>query len=253
MKFSIVIPTIPSHHRFLPKLVLHLVSRESFILEILIISSSTSSEQLAKLKRKISYVDSLPPIKILSTTEKRTAGENRNFGWDSASAEYVMFTDADDWYTNDRTRIIGEVIEATNADLVLHNYWKLKPKFFLNQKVALDMSNWLGSKELVAATWEGTARNIDNELGIRGDTNVIARDRHGKSWPIQHGHVTIRRQVDIRFLNRYGEDGIIVRDALERGLKVLYIPNKLSIYNQISLYFIIRSTYRHFKSLFQVN
>lgn len=253
MKFSIVIPIIPKHHKFLPSLIKSLAKNTIDIQEILIVSSSTDESSELKLRSLIKSLHLDVSIQVIAITSKQSAGENRNSGWNAATAEYVMFLDADDWYSTDRTCIISKVIEATSADLIIHNYWSLKPRFFLKKKVSLDMTEWLRSQELIAATWEGSARNVNQELGIRGDTNIIARDRFGNSWPIQQGHVTIRREVDIRFASRYGEDGLMLRDALQRGFEVLYIPNKLSIYNRISLHFILRSSYRHFKGLFLVN
>lgn len=249
MKFSIVIPTIPRHHKFLPRLVKSLDTNSDYIHEIIIISSSTSEIAAHKLSALIKRFNLKVTVRIVSTTLKKTAGENRNSGWDVAESEYIMFLDADDWYSIDRPQIIAEVIKVTNTDFVIHNYWKFKPRWFLKKKIVLDPNVWISSKALIAATWEQGSRNVDLELGIKGDTNVIARDKDGYSLPIQHGHVTIRRSVVIRFSSRYGEDGMMIRDALEKGYEVFYIPNKLSVYNQISLESIIRSAFRYLRRL----
>lgn len=249
MKFSIVIPCIPKHHKYLPKLVKFLVLNGSEIGEILIVTSSTDEDTIQKLRTDLVYGDSGIEIVVIGTLSEKTAGENRNSGWNAASGEYVMFLDADDWYANSRTHIISEAIKSSNADFVLHNYWKFKPKWFLENDILFNSDTWLKSKDLIASTWEGKARNTDLERGLNGDTNVIARDKEGNSWPIQHGHVTIRKSVNIRFSKEYGEDGRIIRDALENGFEVLYLPNKLSIYNQISFNFAIRSVFRYLKGL----
>lgn len=252
MVFSIVIPTVPKHHKFLPSLVKFLGNNRTHIHEILIVSSSTDEKTSNHLRAKLDLLESTISIKTLITVTKQSAGQNRNSGWKAATGTYVMFLDADDWYSAKRAEIIHKVIQETNADLILHNYWKLKPRFFLKFKTKLEKEYWHRSPELIESTWGGVKRNIESERGIKGDTNVIARDRSGNSLPIQHGHVTIRRNIVIRFSDEYGEDGRIVRDALEKGYQVIYIPNKLSIYNQISLDFLLRSTYRHIKHLIKL-
>lgn len=249
MEFSIVIPTTPKHHKFIPSLI-NTFKNSDYVGEILIISSSTRNIEASKLGSLIGRLNMKVSPQIESTKQKRTAGENRNFGWEIARSEYIMFLDADDWYSIKRLEVIAEVIQKTNADLVIHNYWKVKPRWFLRKKITLNANDWLGSDELIAATWEQGIRSVDMELGIKGDTNVIARDKNGNLWPVQHGHVTIRRSVPLRFSSlRYGEDGRMIRDALEKGYSVIYIPNKLSIYNQISLEFVVRSSFRFFKRL----
>lgn len=247
MNFSIVIPTIPKHHKYLPKLIKLLEKDSKCIYEILIITSSTSLKDKIKIEKKITKFSKINKIRIIFTQKRQSAGQNRNTGWNLASGEYIMFMDADDYYLKNRTRILENVITEMDADIIIHNYYSVVPHFLLKSRRVSNSEEWIHTQQLRKSTWNGTERDTTKELGIRGDTNIKAIDANGKSWPIQHGHVTIRRDISLRFSTEYGEDGRLLRDALEANLSVIYLPDKLSIYNQFTLSFIARSMYRKLK------
>ena len=247
MQYSIVIPTVPRHHRYIPKLITFLDSNWNEMEEIIIISSSTDAKSEKKLRSSLDSLNLITSLRLVFNPKKQSAGDNRNTGWNISISDFIMFLDADDWYSKKRDLILSNVIRQKNADLILHSYWKFKPKFFLNFDSFFNRQDWIETQKLKESTWNGKLRTPDFEFGINGDTNVIAIDKKGKSLPVQHGHLTIRRSLDIRFPSRYGEDGLLIRDALERDLKVIFIPNKLSIYNQITFHFMLRSIYRFVK------
>lgn len=251
MKFSVVIPAIPKHHKYLPTLIKLLEFESQNICEIFIIASSTSLKEKRDLENVLKKQSKKNKIYLISNLNRQTAGQNRNTGWDLASGEYVMFLDADDYYLEGRTTFLDKVIWETNADIVIHNYHKSIPHLLLRKKKLSNSADWISTEELRKSTWPTGQRNINTELGIKGDTNIIARNNDGKSMPIQHGHVTVRRNISLRFSVEYGEDGRLLRDALESNLIVIYLPDKLSIYNRLTLSFLVKTFYRNSRDKIQ--
>ena len=61
-------------------------------------------------------------IKILKNEYNRGPGYSRNKGLDVAQGEYILFLDADDWFSFNALQILAENVEAYNVDLVLFKH-----------------------------------------------------------------------------------------------------------------------------------
>jgi glycosyltransferase involved in cell wall biosynthesis len=232
ISISVVIPIIPKHHRYLPSLILNLASGSVQPTEIIISGSSQTPESCEYLNQIAT--SSPTPIKIVTSPELLPPGSNRNTGWEIASSDYVTFCDADDTYSRTRLEVLQSIAYATDADLILHNYSRLKPRWYLD--ILPRSNNLLSEKEIYSSTFPNGLRLVESELGISGDTNLLLPKGSCKSWRIPHGHATVKRNLASRYgLKFSGEDGQFCRDILFNGKRVIYTPTKLSNYDRPTL------------------
>ena len=69
------------------------------------------------------YADRYRNIKVIHLQKNSgTAGKPRNCGLEHATAEYLMFLDADDYYSDDACEVLYKEIEKNNVDIVSSNY-----------------------------------------------------------------------------------------------------------------------------------
>jgi glycosyltransferase involved in cell wall biosynthesis len=227
--FSVVIPLVPAHIKYLENLIQSLASAQLPPDQIIIAASSitySSNEFLHQLVSKFKIY-----TKITSSESHFTAGINRNRGWDLAETDYVSFCDADDTYSWDRISILEEIASVHSADLILHNYTYLKPRQLLD---LLPRTNeFITSEDLYKATFSNGHRDISLETGVLGDTNIVLPKFSKSHWRIHHGHASVKRNLNFRYGAKIrGEDGEFCRDILFSKKNVVYTPNRLSNYHR---------------------
>ena len=145
--FAAVIPMIPKHNKYLFSLVSELESASLKFEEIIVIASSqdlVSTEELSQISGRLN----LKKLCIITTDKQRTAGENRNVGFDLATSDFICFLDSDDVYSPHRLEILDKVISSTNAELLYHDYFRLLPKLILDFMQPLRFSSLITSEEL---------------------------------------------------------------------------------------------------------
>lgn len=230
--FAAVIPIVPKHIKYLGLLLSELESSTKKFEEIWIIASSQNLNSISELK-KIKEIQSAEKIYLVTSPEKRTAGENRNIGFEKATSDYICFLDADDSYSPRRLEILDKVIASTGAELVYHDYFRLFPRSVFKLNKSLNVRNLATTEELATSTFsdEGIRKNLDITKG--GYTNLLLPHRLRKMHRIQHGHATVNNRISERFSPMStGEDGEFARRCLKNYKKVVYVPRRLSIYDR---------------------
>ena len=81
---SVVIPCYPPHIKHLHSLISSLY-KHTLIPDEIIVAVSESTNELLDFK------STFPIVKVITTIEKKTAGENRNRGADVAISKYIAF------------------------------------------------------------------------------------------------------------------------------------------------------------------
>jgi glycosyltransferase involved in cell wall biosynthesis len=227
--FSVVIPLVPAHIKYLDNLIQSLANAELPPEQIIIAASSQTHSSNLFLRELVSKFKI--STKITSSEFHFTAGINRNRGWELAETDYVTFCDADDTYARDRISILEGIASAHNADLILHNYTYLKPPQLLD--VLPRTNEFITSEELYKATFSNGQRDVSLETGVSGDTNVILPKFSKGHWRIHHGHASVKSNLYFRYGTKIrGEDGEFCRDILFAKKNVVYTPNKLSNYHR---------------------
>ncbi|PAV06306.1 glycosyltransferase family 2 protein [Methanobacterium bryantii] len=69
------------------------------------------------------------------------AGKPRNIGMRKATADYIMFLDPDDYYTDNACEVLYNKIVAEDADIVFGNYFNFRKGKLLKVKTPFNMEN----------------------------------------------------------------------------------------------------------------
>lgn len=232
---SLVIPAIPRHFRYLKELLNELARENKYVGEIHICASSVNRTNLLKLQKIVTKSSFEKKIKIHSTLEMKTAGENRNYGWNKANFEYVVFLDADDSYHPRRLEFVTEVMLKNRADAVVHDYYRMTPRFFFFLNEVRDSSVILAD-ELIKSNLANLGNILPDGNLYAGESNLILPTDNTKKYKVHHGHLTVRRDIPIRYTNRrLGEDGELVCEILRSNFNLVFIATKLSIYDRINM------------------
>jgi glycosyltransferase involved in cell wall biosynthesis len=240
--FAAVIPVVPKHITFLQALLDELENATKLFQEIWIIASSIDETSEASLRELQKQLD-LSKLHLEITNLPRTAGQNRNIGFEKANSDYICFLDADDSYSPLRLEIIDNVITLTGAQVIYHDYFRLAPRFLFNFTRSDNLENLVRSEELFQTTFGSKERLKFEENGFQGNTNIVLPSHLKKFHRVQHGHVTVSAKLDERFSDmKIGEDGRFARDCLYSHLNVIYIPKRLSIYDRLTITNVATST-----------
>jgi hypothetical protein len=252
MKYSIVIPVVPKHDKFL-KNVFECLSAENFLIkEIIVARSSLAPHQINRYKKflmKISSTFDLEDKIVLSNEAKSClAYANLNRGWLLAKGKFVTFLGADDIYAPYRLRVIDEVLRLRpESNAILHSYFyqsqpqidldlsnsSFEPYFELSSFQKLIESRLVDTDDIFNATFPNGKRDHLSESF--GNTSLkMPKDglAHGG---VSQGNVVLRTEIREKVLYRplqYCEDGVLCLDILENFGEVYFIGIELSIYRK---------------------
>lgn len=231
---SLVIPAIPRHFRYLKELLSELARENKYVGEIHICASSVNQTNLLKLQKIVTNSSFKEKILIHSTLEMKTAGENRNYGWNKANFEFVVFLDADDSYHPRRLEFVTEVMLKNRADAVVHDYYRMTPRFFFWLNEVRDSSVILAD-ELIKFNLANLENTLPDGNLYAGESNLILPTDNTKKYRVHHGHLTVRRDIPIRYTNRrLGEDGELVSEILRTNFNLVFLASRLSIYDRLN-------------------
>lgn len=236
--FSVIVPTVGRHDKYLPKLLFNLRNENRFIGEVIIVRSALRSifgggyRLFFYLMRILLRLDF--DIKVLTCVEQQTAGQNRNNGWQKARFQFTAFVDADDVYHRQRLRIIAELLQDyPYANLILHLYSFSKLN---NNYVPLQVSDVIPSGS-IRTSLSAEFRNQSESQLIPGYFNLSAKGYYGETLNIPQGHATVR--TSLRDLMMYselqkGEDGLFCSEILVNYGQVFIISRDLSFYRNFN-------------------
>lgn len=233
--FSIVIPVIPKHFRYLSSLLKEISSESGYIREILICASSVNELEIDALEKILRHAPTSLDIRIITTSNIRTAGENRNIGWNESKAEFVAFLDADDLYHPLRLSTISKVLLEHNADALVHDYYRMSPRLIFRCQSDTSFVR-MSSEELRKANRDRFIALLPDGEIYTGESNLVLPNRLNHAPRVHHGHLVIKRTIPTRYSSRKtGEDGELVVEILKNGFQLVYIDAKLSIYDRFNV------------------
>ena len=222
---DVVVPVGPRHWQFVPRLLKNL-SQSEFAIGNVILAPSGTGRFPPCVARGLHQ-----SVTILPTLASASASTNRNRGWDSATADFVAFCDADDYYHRERLGHALRVARETSASVVIHNYWKLRPRRVLSPRI---------SEFAIVTPSEirqlNPTRNLSDIRLEQGGANIHVSDPPQRSWRVHHGHPIIRTDVKVRYREfPYGEDGFLLQECLEAGISMAYTSARLSLYEPLAV------------------
>lgn len=245
--FSVVIPIIPKHFRYLPRLLAELNLEANLIQEILICASSVGISEINKLNRIVNHSLVSSKVRIFASSDARTAGQNRNLGWNESKAEFIAFLDADDTYHPLRFSIISKIISDNKVDALVHDYYRLAPRNFLVKR-PIHTFNIINQAELRLANKDRLEIQFSSDDIYSGQSNLILPSEYEHLSRIHHGHLIVKRSVPIRYSSRkLGEDGELVVEILKSGYNLTFVNAKLSIYDRLNFSNLRQTFFGHTK------
>jgi glycosyltransferase involved in cell wall biosynthesis len=237
-RFSVVIPTVGRHDKFLPKLISDLRNEDNLIGEVIVVRSGLNSN-LSPLYRLFFYTLRLIlrprfEVKVQTCPSKQTAGQNRNTGWKIARFEFTAFLDADDLYHQKRLTTINELLHLhPNANLILNLY------SFSNLKsthTPLKEHEIVSDDCIHSSICESFEKEIKN-WEVPGYYNLAVVDKSGESLKIGQGNATVRSKIrdSIQYSSiPKGEDGLFASEVLVKQGQVFIILRELSLYRNFN-------------------
>jgi len=230
---SIIVPCFPPHIKYLNKLILNINNQTVLPEEIIVAISEMNNHDGNNLQTDLQENSNIKII-VFPTLNKCTAGMNRNRGVEKANHDYVMFLDADDLYHNQKIeiteKIINKYISQDPPNLIIHSFhWKTEC-CALDNIINLNDIKLIDSNKIYDDTFPTKIRNLSQETGNYGDTNLMT------NFPIHHGVITVKRNVfeKIRYTSMpSGEDGRLCRDILWHLGNIVVCDAKLMIYQPI--------------------
>ena len=204
--FSIGIPCHYSHTKYLQEKV-DLYNSQSFKPNEIVVSISDALNEI-NLKSEI-------PLKIISTKERKYAGENRNIIMSKSNSDIVIFSDADDLPHQNRVESIRELfLRDSHLEVLLHGY-ACSPNSHHNfNDLKMEVNDF-----------------FDSEVVI--DDIVANQYTKLREYKVHHGALSIKRSIfkSIEWTNKIkGQDVQFIEMCLSQGIKISAIDSVLYYY-----------------------
>lgn len=164
---SIIIP-VYNADKYLKRCVESLTKQQENI-EILLIDdcSTDKSREIAKQLQEQNDC-----VKVIELEKNQGVSNARNVGIEKAKGEYIMFSDADDWYEENAISTFVKLAKQRKADFIIANHYVS----YENKKIKVDISSYFSkdkiTKEEIVSymTLSSWAKLIKKDLFI--DNNV---------------------------------------------------------------------------------
>lgn len=235
VEVSAVIPIVPWHLVFLPRLVASINKQHCCFKQVVAVASGGPVTHLVtKLFMKaIRGAETLTLKGPLASS-----GKNRNVGFRSASARVVAFLDADDVYEPNRNCVIRTVFAGDEVAGFLHSYYKLP-----NTRFRKSGGRSTQSFE-IRECFDNDAFRLAHPLRLDSSTPpALLRGKNFNleftdakvAFPIAHGHLTVAKELigGVTFHEHTGilnEDTLVVCELFQQGKKILVSAAELSGY-----------------------
>jgi glycosyltransferase involved in cell wall biosynthesis len=237
LRVSATIPIVEKHARFAASLFENLALVDPGFDEIVVVCSGLKK---SSLRQAVESAKAIKSEVVFIEVPLLPLGVNRNIGWMATTGNIVCFLDADDLYSSNYRQHVESAFELFNADLFLHGFVELQRREAMESKFPESPrqktpTSFLFSSDLVRLNDLGAVRNRSAEL--RQDSS-LSQVRLPRGWPhsVHQGHASVRRELllDVPYIFERGqrnEDGIFIKDCLDRGKMVVISSEPLSAYS----------------------
>jgi hypothetical protein len=226
MRIGVAIPCYEGHKKYLTQL-LYSIQKQSVLPDKVAISCS-SSDEFELEGGPYSF-----PIRLVTHKEKKSAAENRNIATSlllndidgyvdiDGDIDYITYIDADDIMVPQRIEVIKKVIEETQGDIFIHNFYMENDMDLVNKNSFPHITFIEYKVNVLIPCPSGCLTFLPGEIYNR----------------IQHSQPTIKKEIfdrvkfpEEREYNRREDAVFCNRVTHLEGVKNVYISNKLSYY-----------------------
>lgn len=203
---TVGIPCIPKHVQHLNELIKNINNQELLPKEIIISLSESNDEDGKDLEKTLNNI-SISPIRVITSVDKKYAGENRNICGKYCNTEVISFIDSDDLMCSSRIRVLDELYSLLKYDVLFHNYT-------ISESKCSNDYGYINNKE------------ITNKQYLSNNTTDETKVVHLKD--IAHGHLTIKTDMLNKYpidINGYGEDARYLHKLFKNNLDVISLPD----------------------------
>lgn len=237
LRVSATIPIVEKHARFAVSLFENLALVDPGFDEIVVVCSGLTKRSLRQAFESTKAINSEV---VFIEVPLLPLGVNRNIGWMATTGDIVCFLDADDLYSSNYREHVESAFERFDADLFLHSFVELHRRESMESRFPKPPrqkmpASYLFSSDLVRLNNLGTIRNRSAEL--RQDSS-LSQVRLPRDWPhsVHQGHASVRRELllEVPYIFERGqrnEDGIFIKDCLDKGKMVVISSEPLSAYS----------------------
>lgn len=205
---SVGIPCIFKHIKFLDKIIININEQVLLPYEIIISISEINNYDINNLQKNLNKLSKID-VKIISTEKKQYAGENRNICGNHCNTEVISFIDADDLMCPNRIKVLEEIYNKYNYDMLFHSYTNNLLK--CSNSISIIKDKDINYQYYKLKQYDKVNENIS--IYLEGE--------------IAHGHITIKSSI----LNKYpfdhkgyGEDTRYIHTIFKNDLNVISLP-----------------------------
>lgn len=167
---TVVIPCIPKHFLMIKSL-LRRLGEQSKIPEEVIISLSEYEKIDTNFLSEVENTNYLFKLLIIKHKEKKTPGENRQYGSEKASNDHIIYQDADDIPHPQRLEILEHIFNKYDANHITH----------LLTRTSRGLQNIHNVKNITAHKWK-VRSSIKGSATSAGNIGINKRVLEKVSW-----------------------------------------------------------------------
>ncbi len=219
---SVLIPCSECHAKFLPNLMEDL-SNQSRIPDEVVISLSSVGKVPTELLAEISSTIYPFELILVTTSWRKSAGENRNLAFEASSGELLIFQDADDRPHHQRVEILERCYEEFECDYMIHRWFPedvAKERFQRSEDEAYFKSI-----------------SFEDEFDV-SSLPVVQIQSYEELFPYTYltfGCVAVSRDLQDAVswtFERWGEDKVFSSKAIPKSRNSIYVKIPLLLYRR---------------------
>lgn len=167
-KVSVIIP-VYNAEKYIEKCVRTLFSQTLDDIEFIFIDDKSPDKSIEIVHKILEeYPNRQPQVKFITHENNQGVSKSRQDGIDSATGEYIIHCDADDWVEYDMYEFLYKKAKETDADLVISDFYHVlhdsitrhkQEPLELNSLSVLESMSGLKSQFIHGALWNKLVRN----------------------------------------------------------------------------------------------